>query len=72
MLLLCLCDACIYAMYADWQGYTPGYPAVGQGTVHPPPNPAFPPQPLSSGYPASSPAMTPNPVRHTHLHTLSP
>ncbi|XP_026790886.1 uncharacterized protein LOC113539365 [Pangasianodon hypophthalmus] len=39
--------------------YTPGYPAVG--TVHPPPNPTFPPQPPYSGYPATSPAMPPNP-----------
>ncbi|XP_047668594.1 uncharacterized protein LOC113642464 isoform X3 [Tachysurus fulvidraco] len=38
-------------------GYPRGYPAVGESTVHPPPNPAFPSQPPYSG----SPAMPPNP-----------
>lgn len=49
------------------QGYTPGYPTVGENIVHPPPNPTFPPQPQPpySGYPAASPTILPNPVRHT-------
>ncbi|GAA6096448.1 DNA-directed RNA polymerase II subunit RPB1-like isoform X3 [Tachysurus ichikawai] len=46
---------------APTAGYTPGYPPVGESTVHPPPNPTFPPQQPYSGYPATSPAMPPNP-----------
>ncbi|XP_058238029.1 uncharacterized protein LOC131347700 isoform X2 [Hemibagrus wyckioides] len=42
-------------------GYTPGYPAMGESIVHPPPNPVFPPQPPYSGYPATLPAMPHNP-----------
>ncbi|KAK3554057.1 hypothetical protein QTP70_019172 [Hemibagrus guttatus] len=46
---------------APTPGYSPGYPAVGESIVHPPPNPTFPPQQPYSGYPATSPAMPPNP-----------
>ncbi|XP_060728942.1 DNA-directed RNA polymerase II subunit RPB1-like isoform X1 [Tachysurus vachellii] len=46
---------------APTAGYTPGYTPVGESTVHPPPNPTFPPQQPYSGYPATSPAMPPNP-----------
>ncbi|XP_076830136.1 uncharacterized protein LOC143476057 [Brachyhypopomus gauderio] len=36
---------------------TPAYPVPGESTVHPPPNPAFPPQAFYGG----QPAMPPNP-----------
>ncbi|MCI4376160.1 hypothetical protein PGIGA_G00185010 [Pangasianodon gigas] len=52
--------------------YTPGYPAVGESTVHPPPNPTFPPQPPYSGHPATSPAMPPNPEFNPEYSNQNP